>query len=332
MSPAANVRIDAYSLSGTDSDIILQNALTILKPHLPVSIPLYRRLQFGRFIDATCLLSNIPLDSNPPKPLLDDSPWLIAFVDRSCRPETEVWISASWEKADSSDIPAERQKTMDELVRNAVLAMKHLPVPTSIHRDAQAEESKPIINRVEKDHAGLSIKDYGGHAADTNIMLWGAVHEKTVEILKRLSLLNYRFKAALMANYTFIWDVDSLPEPRPLPQGLRWGGLGPTHFELVKSRTQIPRQDRTLAILPNLGIFPVDVDSPISWAFVGLDASLTTLHVEPESQRNCSEREWMGFGSLTPQNWRTDMSWLEMRRVRACAGVWVGKVSGMFIG
>lgn len=49
----------------------------------------------------------------------------------------------------------------------------------------------------------------------------------------------------------------------------------------MRSRTQIPRQETTLAILPQLAIRNTD-NVPVAWAFVGLDGSLTTLHVESE--------------------------------------------------
>jgi len=45
-----------------------------------------------------------------------------------------------------------------------------------------------------------------------------------------------------------------------------------------------------MAVLPSLAIYPGkpgkvghdDTEAPVAWAFVGLDGSLTTLHVEPE--------------------------------------------------
>lgn len=73
---------------------------------------------------------------------------------------------------------------------------------------------------------------------------------------------------------------------RDLPPGFRYGKVDPKDYPLVKSRTQIPRQDRTLVKLPSVAIYPTESSSttpqPIAWAFLGLDASLTTLHVEPE--------------------------------------------------
>jgi ribosomal protein S18 acetylase RimI-like enzyme len=69
---------------------------------------------------------------------------------------------------------------------------------------------------------------------------------------------------------------------RSLHPGFVYGKVDPKDFALVKSRTQIPRQDRTLRKLPSVAIYPTETSSePIAWGFLGLDASLTTLHVEP---------------------------------------------------
>jgi ribosomal protein S18 acetylase RimI-like enzyme len=271
-------QINSYNLTTPNATTTIKSAKSILKPHLPLSLPLYRRLQFGRFFAATTILTNLNLNTNTQPP--PDSPWLLAFVDRSCRPETEVWFFGSWEAQTQTSIPAETQAAIDELLTNLVQSMKGLGLPTSIHQDlldAQAAEQLQL----EKDHGGFSRNDYGGHAADPNVMLWGAVHEKTVPMPDRLGFLTRRFKAGLVPNYNFIWDVDSLAPVKDLPSGLHWGELTKENFSVVRSRTQIPRQDRTLAVLPNLGLF-TESGQLVSWAFVGLDASLTTLHVEPE--------------------------------------------------
>lgn len=158
--------------------------------------------------------------------------------------------------------------------------MKSLGTPRSIHQDLLDTQARERL-AVEKDRGGFSRSDYGGHAADLNVMLWGAVHESTVQMIDRLGFITRKFKAGLVPNHTFVWHVDSMAGFTDLPPGLHWGELTKEDFALVRSRTQIPRQDRTLAVLPNLGIF-TDSGQLISWAFVGLDASLTTLHVEAE--------------------------------------------------
>ena len=289
--------IHVYSLNDAKSKEIVEHTLSILRQHLPRSLPLYRRLQFGRFFDATCLLTNVPPGSSTPT----DSPWFFAFVDRSCRPETEVWLVGSWEVEDTTAL--HERSAVDGMVKDLVLEIKNLGLPTSIHQDvldAKAKEIERITNGIQ-----LSKENYGGHMSDDNIMLWGAIHERSVPVFDRLGLLTRRFVAGVTPNYAFIWDVDALPPAKELPSGLRWGKLKSEHFALVRSRTQIPRQDRTLAELSSVGIFTVDDNRLVSWAFVGLDASLTTLHVE---------EDWRGRGlakALTTKLFKEkmDMFW-----------------------
>lgn len=338
-----------YPLHDTAGIIRRDTGLTHLRnPSLwRTALPLYRRLRFGRF-EHGHLFTNLDLrvGENPSGNKL----WFYAFVDRSCRPETEVWFFGSWDAqnetddavvaddtseivegftitsrralrraarngendgfvsdgADSDDfdendnyvgpgaLPTntepwntwEAKADQDELMLALVKAIKDLDVPTSMHQDIlDAKAAEPEKSSVQKDHSGLDRDEYGGHMLDPNIMLWGAVHERTVPVLQRLGLLSEASKATAVPNYTFIFDVKNLPQPTDLPKSLRWGTVKPEHFSLVRSRTQIPRQDRTLAILPSLAIYAEGKEEPVSWAFVGLDSSLTTLHVEPEWRR-----------------------------------------------
>lgn len=259
---------------------IVQDALKILRPCLRTSLPLYRRLQGGLFLDQTCLLTSLDLtkaDSQDER----GSPWLIAFVDRSCRPETEVWFYGSWEGNDSQK-STEDAASIDALVLNLCKATKDLGLPASIHQNGDDHGTEAAGLEITKDTGGYSRDEYGGHASNPNIMLWGGVHEKNVPILRRLGLIGRDFESLVVPNHTFIWNVDEMADARPLPNDLRWGEVKPGHFALVRSRTQIPRQERTMAVLQSLAIYPVDSQTPIAWVFVGLDSSLTTLHVEPE--------------------------------------------------
>lgn len=289
--------IRSYPLNASTSQETIGHALQILRPHIPVSLPLYRRLQAGRFFDATVLLTNLDLDASLKGDSCtykdvtkdghhntQDEPYLLAFVDRSCRPETEAYLFASWEIQDPSSITAEQQDAIDSLIHNLLQAMRDLGLPESIHSQASANDME-----IATDHLGLTVADYGSHAANPNIMLWGSIHERTVPILTRLNYIAPGFKTSLVPNHSFVWDVGQMQplDQRALPEGLRWGQLTPEHFALVKSRTQIPRQDKTLAVLPNLAIFETETDRPVDWAFVGLDGSLTTLH---------TEQEWRGKG------------------------------------
>ncbi|KAF7185939.1 hypothetical protein HII31_12812 [Pseudocercospora fuligena] len=259
-----------------NNDTIVQNALKILRPYLPTCVPLYRRLQFGRFFQDTMLLTSLQdISVIPP----ETEEWIMAFVDRTCRPETEVWIFGSWETSTTPHQEAE------SLVLELMKAISNLSLPESIHQSLLDITAAAETN--EKDVSGVSRKDYSAHILNPNIILCGAVHESTTGILERLGLIKNVFDAGLVPNHTYVFDVSELPEPRQLPEGLRWGELRYEHFATVRARTQIPRQDKTLADLPNLAIYDVEKGMPIAWVFVGIDASLTTLHVE---------EEWRGEG------------------------------------
>jgi ribosomal protein S18 acetylase RimI-like enzyme len=272
-----------HRLNTPDSSAIISNALQLLRPHIPVSLPLYRRIQGGRFFDASVLLSNIHLNLKDSNTLTGDAdqPWLIAFIDRSCRPETEVYLFSSWEVQTAPTTP-DQHDAIDELIYDLLARMRDLGLPPSIH-DQPPPAEVDGTNTV-KDSVGLSRSDYDSHASDPSIMLWGSVHERTYPILQRLGYLPSRFKTSVMPNHCFIWTVDTLHpyDEDSLPQALSWGILQREHFALVRSRTQIPRQDCTLAVLPNLAIFSSTTSEPVAWAFVGLDGSLTTLHVESD--------------------------------------------------
>jgi len=289
--PISPPSVRSYSLTSPTATSLISHALDALRPHLPTSLPLYRRLQFGRFFDnASCLLTNVQLtekDTTTTNTSEDEQrPWLIAFVDRSCRPETEVWLFGSWESKPPRVTDYEGWKDVDRLVLALVKTVKNLPVPTSIHQDVLDAQAATIENDDKRDAIGKSRNDYSSHAHNPDIVLWGAIHEQTAPIFQRLNVLSEQDHD--VPNHTFVFDVASLPPPRPLPEGLRWGDMTPGHLALVRSRTQIPRQDRTLAILPSLAIYPTSSSdaassvAPIAWAFIGLDASLSTLHVEPE--------------------------------------------------
>ncbi|EHY60284.1 hypothetical protein HRR83_000046 [Exophiala dermatitidis] len=88
----------------------------------------------------------------------------------------------------------------------------------------------------------------------------------------------------------------------PLPPGYVFGPMRSEHLQTVLDRSVIPRTLRTLKQLPSVGVFidpssqpaesgsnrdpeAADSDStarPVAWGFLGKDASLSSLHTEPE--------------------------------------------------
>jgi ribosomal protein S18 acetylase RimI-like enzyme len=119
------------------------------------------------------------------------------------------------------------------------------------------------------------------------VILFGALHESCVQIIREASpesVIPSPVPGIDLGYMKYLFRPSTLPAPRELPKGLRWGSVRPQDFSRVRSRTSIPRQDATLALLPSLAIFREgEVDgAPIAWGFRGPDSSLTSLHTEPE--------------------------------------------------
>jgi len=287
------------------------------------------------------LYTNLQLDSpETPGATSDKEPWFYAFIDRGCRPETEVWIFGSWEvetqqqhhiHTSSNGTITNEQPSSDntttiknEQVRALLLALIHTlqseTPPPSIHPDSAILTAQSQI--ATKD-ASLKTNRSAADITNPTTMLWGAVHATTTAHLQALGLAATNL-LPVMPNHTFVFPISALPAPTltQLPPTLRWGKLAKQHFPLVRSRTEIARQDFTLARLPNLAVFPVEPAdaAPVAWAFVGLDGSLTTLHTEASHRR-------MGLAmALTAKLFREEMGffWEEGVERLALGNVAVG--------
>jgi GNAT superfamily N-acetyltransferase len=263
--------------SSTDSQIfdhpVSGNTLRpILKDLLPYSLPIYRRIQFPHRTDSSHIFATFPPnspkdDSNDANPIQTPLCFAIAFVDRSRRPETEAWIFLS------SEVPG---RCSDDCAscKAALLALtKHistLPLPESIHAANMTGDSK-----------------YLTHVSNPDIILVGALHTLPSKILGDAKLIALELPGYTGYEYAkYIFQSSTLPAPSTLPSGLHWGKVRKEDLSLVRARTDIPRQEATLSLLPSIAIFPEPVDgketAPIAWSFLGLDGSLTSLHVEPE--------------------------------------------------
>lgn len=297
------------------------------------ALALYRRLQFGRFLESSYLYTNLRLDSTTRAPDIayDGGPWYYAFIDRRCRPETEVWIFGSWEVERGHEHPTDGDDELsnngsnntNEHVRSLLVDLIHTlqseGPPPSIHPDEAVLTAYSQIANYK--NASLPNPPSAAHLTNPATMLWGAVHATTTAHLQALGVVATNL-LPVMPNHTFVFPISALPEPVSLPPTLRWGKLQKQHFPLVRSRTEIARQDFTLARLPNLAIFPVEPAdaAPVAWAFVGLDGSLTTLHTEASHRR-------MGLAmTLTAKLFREEMGffWEEGVEKLALGNVAVG--------
>ena len=171
---------------------------------------------------------------------------------------------------------------------------------TATTNDEAKEEPKangetPILDGAGKHYKPTNTFDM--HMQNQSIVLIGAVHELTAQLLVDIGVIALGFDIGPeIANNKWVFDLLAPPpvsdsseagKHRLLPQRMWWGEIQRRHYPLVRSRTAIPRQDRTLVMLPSVAIYPDDPErdvglDPIAWAFLGVDDSVTTLHVQPE--------------------------------------------------
>ena len=265
----AAVKVYSHPITG-------DSVLAVLEDLLPYSLPLFKRIQFHHRSPSSQIFATFP-----PSPLLLDQKtndphstcFAAAFLDRTRRPETECWLFVSGEVPGRCSLSSADKQCQD--CQDAFLAiidqLMHSDVPESIHGVGQLSQSDPGMQR----------------SLDGEVLLIGAMHEVCHAMLKRSMperVVPPPVQGIDEGWIKYLFKVESLPEPKDLPTGFRWGPVRHHDFELVRNRTAIPRQDATLALLPSLAIFRTDeVDSPpVAWAFLGPDSSLTSLHTEIE--------------------------------------------------
>ncbi|KAF3038509.1 hypothetical protein E8E12_006737 [Didymella heteroderae] len=292
--------MEVYEHSTTSS--ILQRAL---KSALPYSINLVYRTQHKSQSEHAHILSTIPASATEVTKC-----WAAAYIDRSTRPGTELWLFARGEDPDhaieeqgisngTSD-PAPSSSTSTQAFcpqcKLAVLSlldyMSTLPTPP-IHPDELP--SLELAKQHEKEHPKsgpgivyeLSPGTYMRHLLWPGVVTLGACHEALVAICRSAGILREEFPGANAVLNKFLFKIEDLPLVKALPEGLRWGAMRPQDIPTVQARTSIPRATRTLLSLASKGVFEEATDRPVAWTFLGLDGSLTTLH---------TEAEWRGKG------------------------------------
>ncbi|KAF1353674.1 hypothetical protein BDV97DRAFT_290344 [Delphinella strobiligena] len=258
-----------------------------LQPHLPTCIAFYRRLQFQHYTPTSHLFSSLSTEDLR-EGNTHGTPWIAAYVDRSRRPETEVWMFGTWEShtdqgGDQRDLYARDliEALLAKIQDMGLDAADGAPQNTVAAAAVVQNGLATVVGKSSATNVGRG--EYEGHMANPNIVLFGALHERTVDLMGKMDVLSQEFVGADIPYRKYMFDLSTeIVRDNTLPEDLVWGQLQPEHFSLVKSRTQIPRQDSTLRQLPNLAIFPRDSSNPIAWSFLGPDASLSCLHVETE--------------------------------------------------
>ena len=247
--------------------------LTLLKPNLPYTLSLSRRLQFQHSSPAARIVSSIsPTAALRPQDITKQ--WIIAYVDRSRRPETEIFLASSWENNESTYETIKDDKVIKSLVTDLVVTVADLS-----YQQSEAADSSPQTTSASN--------IYTAHLSSPSVVLFGAVHRTTACVIRDLDLLSSDTieKDGLPEAYhrwVFpLHDARISSDRFMLANGLVYGELREQDFGTVRARTSIPRQDRTLRTLARIAVYDrTNEDVPVAWAFLGVDGSLSTLHVE----------------------------------------------------
>jgi hypothetical protein len=257
---------------------------TALKSSLPYSINLVYRTQHANTTPYAHILATFP-----PSIALEDVPecWAVAYLDRSKRPETELWIFAAGEMPHHSPSPESFCSGCRKAVLSLLDYMATLPTPP--YR-SDMQYALDLANQHEKDvpfpgPEGMYAPSPGTfmrHLLLPKVVLLGAGHHRILEICRDTGLVCKEFPGADSELSKFVFKLSDLPTTKDLPEGLRWGEMREPDIEIVKARTDIPRSTQTLLSLKNVGVFEADSNNAVAWTFLGLDGSLTTLHTEPE--------------------------------------------------
>ena len=178
-----------------------QSVLKVLTQHLPNSLPLLRRLQSMQLSAGRTLDSHVLSTFGREDPGRD---FLVAYVDLSKCPETEIWLYSSMENTEAPG--------------NAIACEEQ--VLTLFAR----------VREIEKTFEGLR--------QTPGIVLVATLHSRIFEILEKHSLVRSKTEEHLK----FIFKMDTLPAGKPLPDELFWSTIKLSEIPLVLSRTTIPYQ------------------------------------------------------------------------------------------
>jgi hypothetical protein len=176
--------------------------LQTLTQHLPYSLPTLRRIQFmettgGSKTSYSYVLSTF--DTEAP-----GKDFLVAFLDFSRGPDTEMWLYSSLEN------------------------------PVTPGDEAVCEEQVlKLLARVREIEAA-----YEAQRATPGILLIGSLHKTVFQLLQKHELV----KRQTPEHFKFLFRIEHLPLARELPDGLSYSSIRPADIPLVLSRTSIPYQ------------------------------------------------------------------------------------------
>ncbi|KAI0841964.1 hypothetical protein F5Y06DRAFT_164955 [Hypoxylon sp. FL0890] len=237
--------------------------------HVPYALPLLRRLRFTRFPGGITEHTRILFAAAGGIELGDatsDTPFAAAYLDLSRGPETEIWLYSSLERRPDALASAASQSRSDLNQPRAEGA--------EAHEEAAAQCARRVLAEVKRQRDA-----YSAERAAVSTILAGTLSETL-----RLALLNQGVVFAQVDVYDkWMFRLDDLPEVRsPLEPDMKWQGFRREDIPLMLSRTNIKRTERTIVLLRSMAVYRGDGATPVAWALLGPDSSLSGLHCEEE--------------------------------------------------
>lgn len=177
--------------------------LETLAQHLPYSLPTLRRLQFmkttgGRESSDSHVLSTFDTE-NPGRD------FLVAYLDLSRGPQSEMWLYSSMENART---PGDEAACEEQV-------LKLLARVKEIEQAYEAERVAP------------------------GAVLVASMHKRVFQLLEKRALVKMQSPEHLK----FIFRLKDLPVQKQLPDGMSWSSVRDSDIPLVLSRTTIPYEE-----------------------------------------------------------------------------------------
>lgn len=219
--------------------------------------------------------------------------WLAAHIDLSSPGSTQIWTFASWEssignKHSAGQIAAEvRTPTRVALFRTLFTYLRisqipHLPIDPPLGWRTLVSSGKIVSTPYNR-----SKILFGGLAE----CLWPYMHHDVVYAEEKYhGIQNGSTQPECIARqdqpyFKYLIDLTSsdwnLHQPS-VPSGFHLTKLSDAQLQLMLDRSVIPRTLELLKSLVSVGLFADGVADPVAWGILSKDASVASLHTEPE--------------------------------------------------
>lgn len=251
------------------------------------------------------LQRDAPIDSNP-----------VLAGNEKQHSETEIATGNANAKGDAVSTLSITDPAVLDLVRGQFLGLL-VYIKDNLLPEYLATQCHPGGPSTDANGANTTKKDHTIPPPPAQAFLIGCLHTGLQCLLTASATYTdpnpwagvkiHRFDNPSYVKYLFppaILETSTVEKGYMLPPGYRFEdkygrrGLQSYQFDLVQSRTHIPRSSKSLGCMPSLGIYfsgtatatatqqeddqDQDKEWPIAWAFIGFDGALATLHVEPE--------------------------------------------------